>query len=446
MLARGERFYKEFLKTHGGNLFDALFILLLWILPFNVFVTVFMEHKVGVANFALYKEGILFLMGIILGWNIFKRRIKLTIGWIDYLIFGYIFWLVLVTLFYPSPIHHIVYGGRYDFEFLIAFLLLRHGISFLKQRPMKYISYFVYSGWIALIAGIVIRWILGEEILIYFGFSGNLSNWNFWGSIPIYHGIDGASVRRFQWIFDGPNPAGFFILLYFGVLATYFRAAKKYYYLLSLAVIVLTVALFYTYSRSALLGLLGWLGSLLLINLWYIWKKHRRFVLWLIPGLLLITWLFYLKFEGTIQQIVLREGSTKGHFDRAVIGLNRFVDKPLGSGLASSGPAYRFVKQPEEGEWLYEWENKIREDYYIPESWYIQQLVEWGIIGFILFVSIFIWILKQLARKNIFLFASFVAMAIMNLFLHTYESVYVSLLLFLIISLVIHYDIPRNAK
>lgn len=64
--------------------------------------------------------------------------------------------------------------------------------------------------------------------------------------------------------------------------------------------------------------------------------------------------MFFLKFEATITNIVMREGSTKGHFDRAVTGIERAKMKPLGSGLASAGPAYRFVHQPEPNESLFE--------------------------------------------------------------------------------------------
>ena len=163
----------------------------------------------------------------------------------------------------------------------------------------------------------------------------------------------------------------------------------------------------------------------------------------LIPILFVVGGLFYLKFEDTIHNIVLREGSTKGHFERSMIGIKRAIDRPLGSGLASAGPAYRFVKQPEAGESLFEGENKIAEDYYIPESWYIQQLVEGGFIGFIIFVLILATIAYRLARRNVFIFGSFVAMATMNLFLHSYESLYISLLLFMIVALVL--EAPKKS-
>jgi hypothetical protein len=60
-----------------------------------------------------------------------------------------------------------------------------------------------------------------------------------------------------------------------------------------------------------------------------------------------------------------------------VTGLERFRENPVfGEGLASAGPAYRYVVPMNEGESLYRGETKIKEDYYIPESWYVQQLVE----------------------------------------------------------------------
>ena len=76
---------------------------------------------------------------------------------------------------------------------------------------------------------------------------------------------------------------------------------------------------------------------------------------------------------------------------------------------------------------------KASEDYYIPESWYIQQLVEGGIIGFVLFcaiMGIIAWMLFPLSPTFL---ASFVAVLTMNLFLHSFESVYISLILFLML-------------
>jgi hypothetical protein len=409
-----------------------------------VLLSVFVEHKLGFGSFTLYKEAILALMAGIIGWQVITKKISLKFEWLDWAIFGYVGYLIFITLWYPFPLEHVVYGGRYNFEFLGAFLILRHGTSLLQERFGYYARILVISGSAALVIGIVVRWIFGESILLHFGFSGFLSNWSFGGSIPIYHGIDGANVRRFQGIFDGPNPAGFFILLYLGVLAAYFKSAKKYHFLLSIWVCILLLVLFYTYSRSAVLGLLFGAIAIGLVLARTLYSHYRKGVLMILPILAILGGLFYLKFEGTIQTIILREGSTKGHYERAVTGLKRAIDRPQGSGLASAGPAYRFVKQPEAGESLFEGANKVSEDYYIPESWFIQQAVEGGIIGFMLFIFIYVTIAIGLAQKNIALFGSFIGMGVMNCFLHSYESIYISLLLFMIVGLLLRRDVQSR--
>lgn len=86
---------------------------------------------------------------------------------------------------------------------------------------------------------------------------------------------------------------------------------------------------------------------------------------------------------------------------------------------------------------IYGGELKHTEDYYIPESWYIQQLVEGGVIGFVLFCSIMGMIAWMIFPLSPTFFASFVAVLTMNLFLHSFESVYISLILFLMLGLFI---------
>ena len=44
----------------------------------------------------------------------------------------------------------------------------------------------------------LLKWPFSEDLLLYLGYSGNPSNWQFGSSIPIFHGVDGANVRRFQ--------------------------------------------------------------------------------------------------------------------------------------------------------------------------------------------------------------------------------------------------------
>lgn len=415
-------------------MFDRIFRIFLAILPWSVLFTVFFGSKLAIPGVSFFKEIFLGALILLLVWDFWKKKAFPKLDILDYLIGAYIGYLVVITLVNGLGLASLVYGGRYDFEFLIAFLVAKHGSSLLAGSVSQYLQIFLLSASFALFAGILVRFVFHETILLHFGFSPNLSNWSFGGTPPIYHGIDGARVKRFQGIFDGPNPAAYFIIVYVGLLVHYFRTKKAYHFLVGLWAIVLLGLVFLTYSRSALIGIV--LGSLALIvfSLGTIWRKYKKESVYVVVLLAILSGLFYLRYEGTIDRIILRSGSSQGHFDRAMTGLERFQEHPMGQGLGTAGPAYRYVVNLADTP-IYGSEVKNTEDYYIPESWYIQQLVEGGVIGFVLFIAIMAMIAWTLFPISPFFFASFIAVLSMNLFLHSFESVYISLVLFLILGL-----------
>jgi hypothetical protein len=72
-------------------------------------LSVFFEYKLGFAGFTLYKELILILMGGIVAWGLYTRRIAYNCSWIDGAIVVYGLYLVGVSLFYPYALEHIIY-------------------------------------------------------------------------------------------------------------------------------------------------------------------------------------------------------------------------------------------------------------------------------------------------------------------------------------------------
>jgi hypothetical protein len=200
----------------------------------------------------------------------------------------------------------------------------------------QYLRIFLISASFALFSGLLVRFVFHETILLHFGFSPNLSNWSFGGTPPIYHGIDRANVKRFQGIFDGPNPAAYFILVYIGLLVHHFRSKKSYHFLVGLWIIVLLGLIFLTYSRSSLIGLVVGCLALVVFSLGTIWRKYKKESVYIVVFLTVISGLFYLRYEGTISQIIIRSGSSEGHFDRAITGLKRFKQHPMGQGLGTA--------------------------------------------------------------------------------------------------------------
>lgn len=429
------------------RILDLLAKSLLAFLPFSVLFAVFFGHKLGIPGMNYVKEILLAGFCAAVAFAYWKNRVRPRFEALDYAIFGYFGWMLFASLVNRVPLAGFVFGGRYDFEFLVAFLAFRHGFRFLPGKISEYLRPFLVSASAAVVLGLLIRFVLHEEILIHFGYSPNLSNWKFGGSVPIYHGIDGANVRRFQGIFDGPNPAAFFLIAYLGVLFHYFRNRKDAAYLVSLWGLVVLGLILYTYSRSALVGIVLGVSTLVAFSLKDIWTKHRKSLFVAVPVILLLAGAFYVKFESSMDRIVLREGSSKGHFSRMVTGIERFREHPVfGEGLAASGPAYRYVVPQNPDENLYEGETKAKEDYYIPESWYVQQLVEGGLPAIGLFSAIVVLVALAVFPASPAFFAAFVACAAMNLFLHSYESAYASVSLFAIAGMFSSVGKNRHAR
>lgn len=112
---------------------------------------------------------------------------------------------------------------------------------------------FVLSGGIMLFVSILIRYIFGETILMIFGFSGQVSVWDGSGPPPIYHGIPGAAVVRFQGMLEGPNQMAFFLLTYLGTYITLYFRYRKYRFINSVIILLILFLLTQTYSRSGLM-------------------------------------------------------------------------------------------------------------------------------------------------------------------------------------------------
>jgi hypothetical protein len=334
--------------------------------------------------------------------------------------------------FFTTGITGLIYGGRYDFAFLVLFFIVYHGSWLLEQKHVYYIRLFLISSGVALFLSMLLKWPLSEDILLYFGYSGNPSNWEFGSSVPIFHGVEGANVRRFQGILDGPNTMGAFLLIYLGVFLYYFRYYRDWYFSLGLFAILMIGCIIYTYSRSALLGLIWGVGFSILFSARYLYRKYKvqTSILFIVSILWIIA--VWLQYGGNLRAIIERGWSTKGHMERMIIGMDRAIESPLGQWLGSAGPGYRYILDLEK---LSRPEREKLDVTYIPESWYIQQFIEGWFLWGILFILLMFLFLQWLYRVHIILAGTFLSILIMNFFLHTFESSLVSLSLFLLIGI-----------
>jgi len=403
--------------------FEGIFKFFLIILPFHVVISVFLQYKLWIPGAWLYKEFLVFLLWILLVFEFYKLDKKPEFDKLDYLIFAYFWYLILISLIKFYSLKAIIYWWRYDFEFLLIFLISRHWSFLLKQKLSYYIRLFLISAWIAIIIWIIVRFITWEWILVYFWFSPHLSNWSITEWPPIYHWVEWAYVRRFQWIFDWPNQAAFFLILFSGLIFHYMKHKKDQLFYMYFILFFNFGLIFLTYTRSALLWILLSLFFIFILNIKLFLKKFLKECVFAIVLISILWTIFYVRYWWSLWEIVWRASSTKWHYERMIIGFKQFTSNPLWSGLASSWPWYRLVHDTK-------W---IDEKNFIPESWYIQQLVEWWIIGFMLFIIIIAIIAFTIYNLSMPLFFSLMAVLAMNMLLHTFEASYISILLFMIL-------------
>lgn len=412
----------KFLKEK--NLFSKLTVFLLCIMPFYVFLKVFFEHKLGFDKFwMLLKEvPIVLLFGTLSYYYIRDKKLpKFDI--LDYSIFTYFAYGIGITLLNGHGINYIVYWGRYDFLFFWVFLIFKHSKEYLQYSFKELVKIFFLSGLVSLFLGLMIKFIMDEEYLTVFWYSHYISNWTYNWSIPNYHWLENSWIRRFQGLLEWPNAMWYFLIVLSACFLYLQRKKNQYYvYLFSFAFLYLVLL---TYSRSALLWIISAGGLLFLLNIKYIYNHYKKYFLAATVALICFTWILWFVFQEKIYNAVIRPSSTAWHIERMAIWVDRFLEKPLGSWLATSGPAYRNV-YPEKN-------TREFEEYYIPESWFVQQLTEWGIIYFTLFCLIFLLILIRIYPKSKVMFAALIAVLVMNVFLHIFESTHMSYAFFLLL-------------
>lgn len=411
------------------SMFTLLTKFLIIILPFYVILKVFFDFKFNLWFLWFFiKEFIILILWLIVLFEFFfnNKDKKIKLDFLDYSIFAFIIYWIFITFFNWLWFNAVFFWWRYDYLWFIVFLIFRHWKIFLKSSLIELIKLFLLWGWISLFLWIMVKFILWEEILSLFGFTIQVAEFWFWWWIPIYQWVEASWIRRFQWILDWPLAMWYYLILFTWLFASLNKKNIDFWVLFWIS--ILLVLIFLTYSRWAMLWVIVWLMFLFIFKFRYIYKHYKKALLTWLISIFLLFWFLGFVFQDKLHNVFFREWSTTGHITRMETWVKRFIDKPFWSWLATSWPAYRNVF-PEKIS--LEWDR-----YHIPESWFVQILVEGGIIYFGLFMFI-LWVIliNLIKNNNKYIFAMFIAVLVMNLFLHIFEATYITILLFIFLSL-----------
>jgi len=329
--------------------------------------------------------------------------------------------IVVSTLVRPQT-SALLAGIKTNLSVLVLFLAVQIAAKkFSSERVLKIIL--IPATIVAVLAALQ-PWLFSPNVLSQIGYSMS--------SIQPAQFVEGSDsmVRVFSTL-GGPNQLGAYLLI--PLLLCLSLALRKKNWLWMLGFVGFCLPLYMTYSRSAWLGAAVGCGVAVLICFN---KKIQLAVVavsvaLLLSGIIFISQINICQQFSSINTLLLHGDCSSGKLTGSDLerltsqraGLDSALEKPLGQGVGSAGPASFFAEKP-----------------LITENWYLQIAIETGLLGLVLYIVFLVMLAKKMyissqARGldsvvSASLFATICGLAISSLFLHTLADSTLAILLF----------------
>jgi hypothetical protein len=386
-------------------------------LPFHALFTTWLGSNFGRLDaWRIWKELVIVVLAVLaiwLAWTDKYIRKWLKTNWLPRLILIY-------TLLYIGTGIWALAVGNVNSSALIYSLLsnLRFLGFFMIALTAATKSEFLKRNWRKLLAipavivvgfGLLQRFVLPYDFLQHFGYGPK--------TIPAYQTVDNKiDYRRIQSTLRGANPLGAYLVL---AIPALFLALKKQKSVRWLVLGLSLIAIFYSYSRSA------WLGLAVTTALLIYWSLHsQKLKQATILGVVIATLVIgggvlVLRSSHVVQNTVFHTDTTSGspdssNEDRLAAleeGAQDVLHEPLGRGPGTAGPAsFRNNHSP-----------RIAENYFLQ----IGQEVGW--LGIALFVAINFMVAKMLWQQKSdvlarLLLAALVGLNVVNMLSHAWAD------------------------
>lgn len=342
----------------------------------------------------------------ILVWLIFVYA-----GWT--LLLGLLGLTVLNTINWEAFVYSVIVNLRFLF-FLLLCWLIAQGSNYLQTHWQKLV---LVPAAIVIAFGLLQAFMLPANVLEHIGYGPH--------TITPYQTVDqNPEYVRIQSTLRGPNPLGAYLIVVVTVLVAGLNFKKRWWLKVALLGGSLLV-LFYSYSRSAWLGIIATFGALVYISITHTRLRHSL-VIFGVAALLLFGGLVYLGRDVQfIQKAVFHsdetsqspESSNEQRAGAMQRGLHDVLHEPFGRGPGSAGPASFHNDHAE----------RIAENYYLQ----IGQEVGWpGLLLFIMIniqVAVLLWQRRDNVLARIAL-ASLAGITLVNLLSHAWTDETLSLL------------------
>ena len=380
-------------KPNSSEILKQIYITILLVIfggivlqaPLSVgFGTLFPDYSLLIKS---WKEILMVIAGLILLTVLYKnKQFKLLRDPIIIAIGAYGA-LHLVLLFYPFSnfnLNQILAGLAIDLRYVFFFGLAYLAIKLYPKYYKLFIKVGVAGAFVVFVFALLQVFVLPIDILKYLGYNKD--------TIVPYLIVDqNREFVRINSTLRGPNPLGAYAVIIMsviisGLIKRGIDKKKITAYLLALLSFGGLVSLWYSYSRSALLGFVVAIILILIITN----AKRLSTKTWIIGGIVLIVlvgMLIITRNTPFVSNVLLHENpsgdialnSNEGHAASIKKGLEMLPRQPIGAGIGSTGSASLYGKAP-----------------LIVENQYLFVAHETGWFGLILFVTIFSAIIIRL--------------------------------------------------
>jgi len=413
-------------RTNALTTYMAVTILaILFLLPFHALITTWAGSNFGYDDqIRVWKEIVILFLGLgclvlmlkdkTLKQQFIGSKLVILIGLyiaLGLLRTGYGYNEGLVNL--ESAAYGMIGAFRYLVFFLVAWLVASR-----SQLLQKWWTFAVVGpATMVVIFGLLQQFVLDKNFLTHFGYGPD--------TIPAFQSVDQKTeYARAQSTLRGPNPLGAYLALIITFLTGMFYKFKAYRFSFGFLIAAAAVLLFFSYSRSA------WVGLAISLAVWtmIVIKDKKVLKIMLIGGLMgaVMTSVAIYGFRNNdfVQNTVFHTDetsqsntSTNSVRTQAIEdGVMDVLANPLGEGLGSAGPASARGPAPK-----------------IAENYYVQVAQEVGMFGLVLYLVItgLVGYRLFLRRQELLpqlLFASLIGISVINLVSHAWMDDTLSLM------------------
>ena len=355
--------------------------------PLSVgFETIFPDFELLIKS---WKEILMLLAGLLMLVILYqKKRWDILTNPIVLVMAGYALLHLLLLPAYWQGVTSSIAGLMIDLRYLLFFVLVYVALLLYPSLRRTFIVTFFIGAFIVAAFALLQVFVLPVDVLKYIGYNTSTI-------VPYLTVDENTDYIRINSTLRGPNPLGAYAVVVLSLLFAFWLRAKQVKpqtQKLALSVIVIGsfVALWASYSRSALIAAFAAFGVIILAT---IGRKLSR-KLWI--GIFVIIFaiaggLFAARDTDFVSNVLLHENastgaevsSNDGHADSLQDGVARMVQQPLGGGIGSTGSASLYGPDP-----------------LIIENQFLFIAHEVGWIGLGLFIYITFLVLRGLWRQR----------------------------------------------